>query len=58
MSECADDDADKESKRLPTRKKYAAPVLIKWGTLRDLTEAVGSTGASDSGKKNGQKQTR
>lgn len=27
-----------------------APVLIEWGTLQDITKAVGWTGASDGGK--------
>jgi hypothetical protein len=32
------------------KKPYEAPVLIRWGTLHDLTRAVGSRGGSDHGK--------
>jgi hypothetical protein len=42
----------------PEKKAYAAPVLLEWGTLRDLTLAVGNRGRSDGGKKSGQKRTR
>jgi hypothetical protein len=38
------------------KKTYEAPALIRWGTLRDITQAVGSRGASDGGSKN-QKRT-
>jgi hypothetical protein len=32
----------------PTRKKpYRAPTLVCWGTLRDITQAVGRSGAKD-----------
>jgi len=34
-----------------TKKPYEPPALVRWGTLRDLTRAVGSTGASDGAKK-------
>jgi len=33
------------------KKPYEAPVLIRWGTLREITQAVGSKGASDGGSK-------
>ncbi|HZQ02108.1 MAG TPA: lasso RiPP family leader peptide-containing protein [Reyranella sp.] len=40
------------------KKPYEAPALIQWGTLRDLTLAVGSSGASDfGGKKSAAKAT-
>lgn len=31
------------------RKPYAPPVLIRWGTLNDITKAVGRRGAFDGG---------
>jgi hypothetical protein len=47
---------DDTSKPLPdkdaeTKKPYEAPVLVRWGTLRELTQAVGARGASDGGRK-------
>ena len=33
------------------KKTYEAPALIRWGTLRDITQAVGNRGASDGGSK-------
>ena len=35
----------------PEKKPYAAPVLVRWGTLRDLTLKVGNRGAGDNAKK-------
>ena len=36
----------------PTGKRlYEAPVLIRWGTLPDLTRAIGFAGASDGGRR-------
>ena len=40
-----------------TKKPYEAPVLVRWGTLRDLTQSVGNTGASDGGRKGNQNRT-
>ena len=34
-----------------TKKPYEAPVLVRWGTLHELTQAVGYSGASDGAKK-------
>jgi len=31
---------------------YAAPVLVQWGSLRDITWSVGRTGADDGGRGN------
>jgi hypothetical protein len=45
------DEAKEESK-----KAYEAPALVRWGTLRDITQSVGNRGASDGGHKN-QKRT-
>ncbi len=51
-------DADPVAEPSPVKKAYAAPVLVRWGTLRDLTLAVGNRGGSDGGKKSGKKKTR
>jgi hypothetical protein len=40
------------------KKPYQAPVLVRWGTLLELTEAVGNRGGRDGGKKKGRKRTR
>ena len=36
----------------PEQKKapYAAPVLVQWGSLRDITQSVGRTGSPDGGR--------
>jgi hypothetical protein len=31
----------------PAKKAYEAPVLQKWGTLRDLTQTLSNTGGKD-----------
>ena len=51
-------DADLPSDPSPAKKAYTAPTLVRWGTLRDLTQAVGNTGSSDSGKTPGRQRTR
>jgi hypothetical protein len=38
------------------KKPYEAPALIRWGTLREITQSAGNRGASDGGSKN-QKRT-
>ena len=42
------------------KKSYQAPTLLRWGTLRDMTLAVGYSGAKDRGrgKRKGPKRTR
>ena len=40
-----------------TKKPYEAPVLKKWGTLVEITLAMGAGGSADGGKK-GPKSTR
>jgi hypothetical protein len=35
----------------PAKKPYEAPVLVRWGTLQELTRSVGFRGASDGAKK-------
>ena len=51
-------DAGLPAGQSPGKKPYTAPTLARWGTLRDLTLAVGFRGVQDGGKKNGQKNTR
>ena len=31
------------------RKPYRKPEIVTWGTLRDLTQAVGNSGSKDGG---------
>lgn len=40
------------------KKPYAPPVLVEWGTLRDITQSVGWSGRSDGGKGKQQRRTR
>ncbi|OFW99007.1 MAG: hypothetical protein A3D94_21810 [Alphaproteobacteria bacterium RIFCSPHIGHO2_12_FULL_66_14] len=40
------------------KKPYQAPILVRWGTLRELTEAVGNRGGRDGGKQKYRKRTR
>jgi hypothetical protein len=42
---------DDTAKDAEAKKPYEAPVLVRWGTLHDVTRAVGATGAADGGKK-------
>jgi hypothetical protein len=42
----------------PARKPYSAPALVTWGSLRDITQAVGSSGNSDGGKGKQPRRTR
>lgn len=52
-------DAGLTSDPSPEKKPYTAPLLVRWGTLRDLTLQVGNRGSGDGGKKNdAQKHTR
>lgn len=40
------------SKRIDEVKKpYEAPALVRWGTVQEITQAVGFKGASDGGHK-------
>jgi hypothetical protein len=41
-----------------TKKPYTTPSLVEWGTLRDLTQAVGSVGSSDGATKGAHRRTR
>ncbi len=42
----------------PARKPYQAPALIPWGSLRDITRAVGGEGSRDGGNKQNKRGTR
>jgi hypothetical protein len=33
-----------------TKKPYTPPILIKWGSLTNITRSVGQQGAHDGGK--------
>lgn len=46
-----------DTSQLP-KKPYTRPKLIPWGTLRDVTRAVGPHGASDGGSKSHKRATR
>ncbi|HLG48103.1 MAG TPA: lasso RiPP family leader peptide-containing protein [Reyranella sp.] len=39
-----------QSKAEEEKKTYEAPALIRWGTLREITQSVGNRGASDGGR--------
>jgi hypothetical protein len=52
------DDKTKTGAPDPSAKRpYKAPVLVSWGTFRDITQSVGSTGSADSATKSA-KRTR
>ena len=40
---------DKGESDAEARKPYEAPTLVRWGTLHELTQAVGNSGSSDGG---------
>lgn len=42
MTDRTKDEAE-SSTTPPAKKEYRAPVLIQWGTLRDITRAAGNT---------------
>jgi hypothetical protein len=48
---------DEQAETSGAKKPYEAPALVRWGTLHELTKAVGSRGASDHGNRRGQQQT-
>jgi len=45
------DTTDRSTVPTPGKRPYAAPSLVTWGTLRDITQAVGNKGNSDGAKK-------
>ena len=42
-------DRTEEAKTEEAKKAYETPVLVCWGTLREITQAVGNRGGSDGG---------
>ena len=42
---------DQDAKGVPAKKPYAAPALVRWGTLHELTQSAGYKGASDGARK-------
>ena len=52
MNEGVDNDTrgDTHGTAKPKKKPYTPPVLIDWGTLADLTQAVGWSGKKDGGR--------
>jgi hypothetical protein len=48
--------SSRESARL--KELYAMPVLVAWGTLRDMTKHVGKAGKADGGKSKNMTKTR
>ena len=47
VNEPADSGAAQEPKS--EKKPYQSPILIDWGTLENMTQAVGNAGKSDGG---------
>jgi len=58
MSPQSADRPDLQSEQPPAKKPYSAPVLVTWGTLRDITQAVGGAGNPDGGKGKQPRRTR
>jgi hypothetical protein len=50
--------ASSPRKTARVKKPYAAPVLVAWGTLRDMTKHVGKAGKADGGKTKNMTKTR
>lgn len=48
---------DQDAKGAEAKKPYEAPTLVRWGTLHELTQSVGSMGASDGGHKGNRNRT-
>jgi hypothetical protein len=45
-------------KTAPMKTPYVTPVLVTWGTLRDITKHVGNAGKADGGKTKKMTKTR
>jgi len=54
----AEERKDGDAAKPGSRQPYSAPVLLNWGTLRDLTLATGWSGSDDGGKGKAPKRTR
>jgi hypothetical protein len=57
MSDVEEQD-DSSADEAVLKKPYAPPILVEWGTLRDITQSVGWSGRSDGGKGKQQRRTR
>jgi len=50
--------ASSSCKTARAKDLYAVPVLVAWGTLRDMTKHVGKAGKADGGKSKNMTKTR
>ena len=41
------DKADSTNPTRPAKAPYTAPVLLRWGSLRDITQSVGGSGGKE-----------
>lgn len=41
-----------------SKRPYSPPLLVKWGTMRDITQSVGFHGRKDGGRGRPPKRTR
>jgi len=58
MSNQNSNDSATSAQRQPAKKPYKAPELMPWGSMRDITMAVGSAGADDGGSMKSPRKTR
>ncbi len=42
---------DQDAKDAQGKKPYEAPLLVRWGTLHELTQSTGYRGANDGARK-------
>jgi hypothetical protein len=49
--------AASQSDALSPKKPYEAPVLVKWGTLEEMTRSVSTVGSTDSATKGANRHT-
>ena len=58
MDLSAKTDTEMQVSALPAKSPYVKPVLIRLGSLQDLTMQVGRTGGSDGGRDSRRNKTR
>ncbi len=51
-------DSERTSETVQAKKPYAAPTLVRWGTLREMTLKKGNSGGSDGGFSFNKRRTR
>ena len=51
MSDQHANEQDNDQPIAKTRRPYAAPHLVRWGKLNEITESTGHSGAKDGAKK-------